>query len=602
MKTQDELHSTSIGLLLIVVLVACLAAVAHGESVLNLELVTSNLYRPTFLTHAGDGSGRLFVAEQEGTIQVIQQELLPVPLLDIRDQVTSGGELGLLGLAFHPNFASNRRFFVNYTRTTASQLKTVIAEYRVSEADPNRAETEETVILEFDQPTVFHKGGMLAFGPDGYLYIGTGDGGYKFDSPSKQSLLGKILRIDVDSSEPYVIPADNPFVGEANAKGEIWAYGFRNPWRFSFDRNGGRLFAADVGEESWEEVDLIQKGGNYGWPVIEGAHCFSHPFLTPDCDFSGLMLPIAEYDRSEGQSITGGYVYRGSQETPLWGSYLFGDFSSGRIWTLTQTPGGTWERRELLRSDLLISSFGEDEEGELYLFDYGLGDLYRLQFGWRELFAQVADGMTSEVVLQSTVIVVNNSDQELTGSLRFVSQDGSTPTIDVDGTPGSAFPFTQAPRSAITMETSGTSGPIFSGWAEVRGNFPFSGSVLFVLKSVSGEPIAEAGVASSTPGRSFSSHVGRESTFAADTALAIANPSEFDTVEVSLTIKLPDGSEKSHSIELGPEEQISSFVHEFGDIPADFQGTINVSATGDVIVTVIRTRAGIHSASLPVGP
>ena len=187
------------------------------------------------------------------------------------------------------------------------------------------------------------------------------------------------------------------------------------------------------------------------------------------------MLPIAEYDRAEGQSITGGYVYRGSQETPLWGSYLFGDFSSGRIWTLTQTPGGAWERRELLRSDLLISSFGEDEEGELYLFDYGLGDLYRLQFGWRELFAQVADGMTPEVVLQSTVIIVNNSDQELIGSLRFVSQDGSAPTIHVDGIPGSVFPFTQAPRSALTMETSGTSIPFLPAGLKCKAIFLSAG-------------------------------------------------------------------------------------------------------------------------------
>ncbi len=354
----------------------CRVSVPAAESpVVDLEMLIDGLSSPVYLTH--DGSGGLFVVEQPGTIRVYNQGTLQAqPFLDIRDWVRFGGERGLLSVAFHPQYAENGRFFVNYTRRTDGA--TVIAEYRVSD-DPNAADrASERVLLVIDQPFANHNGGQLQFGPDGMLYIGMGDGGSGGDplghGQNLNTLLGALLRIDVDGGEPYVIPADNPFVDRANARDEIWAYGLRNPWRFSFDRCNGRLFLADVGQNLWEEVDLIEQGGNYGWNIMEGAHCFEPPV---GCRTEGLELPIAEYDHSLGCSITGGYVYRGTQIENLIGRYVFGDFCSGRIWTLTPSGAGNWTMQELLDTRLSISSFGEDEQGELYVVDLN-GAVYRV--------------------------------------------------------------------------------------------------------------------------------------------------------------------------------------------------------------------------------
>jgi glucose/arabinose dehydrogenase len=231
--------------------------------------------------------------------------------------------------------------------------------------------------LEIEQPFANHNGGLNKFGPDGFLYIGMGDGGAAGDpfnfAQNLESLLGKFLRIDIEK-EPYAIPQDNPFVGRADAQGEIWAYGLRNPWRFSFDRCTGRLFAGDVGQDRIEEIDLIEKGKNYGWRIMEGSQCFDPPSL---CNTQGLELPIAEYDHSLGCSVTGGYVYRGTQFPTLIGHYLFGDYCSGRIWSLAEDPQGRWTMRQLIDSPFSISSFGEDEQGELYVIHYG-GAIYRV--------------------------------------------------------------------------------------------------------------------------------------------------------------------------------------------------------------------------------
>ncbi|OFV98767.1 MAG: hypothetical protein A3H28_01320 [Acidobacteria bacterium RIFCSPLOWO2_02_FULL_61_28] len=297
--------------------------------------------------------------------------MLPTPFLDIQDRVRSGGELGLLGLAFHPRYPANGRFFLNYTRNGPEGLETVIAEYAVSSANPNLANrNSERILLRFAQPFTNHNGGMLAFGQDGFLYIGTGDGGSAGDpmrnGQNVETLLGKILRMDVDSGEPYASPPDNPFVGRAG-RDEIWAYGLRNPWRFSFDRLTGRLIAGDVGQNRREEIDIIVKGGNYGWNIMEGMLCF---LPSTNCNQTGLILPIHDYGRDLGTSVTGGYVYRGKSAPSLTGKYLFGDFGSGRLWALTETTGGQWEAEQLLTAGN-ISSFGEDEAGEVYVVDYG---------------------------------------------------------------------------------------------------------------------------------------------------------------------------------------------------------------------------------------
>jgi glucose/arabinose dehydrogenase len=332
--------------------------------------VAGGFSQPVHVTHAGDRSGRLFVVEQAGTIRVLRSgQLLRAPFLDIRRRVIAGGELGLLSVAFHPGYAANGRFFVNYTSNQPA-LRTVIAEYRASRRNPDVAESAERVVLEIEQPFRNHNGGLNLFGPDGMLYIGMGDGGSGGDPYNNgqrlDTLLGKLLRIDVNGT-PYRIPPDNPFVGRGSARAEIWAYGLRNPWRFSFDRGTRRLFLADVGQNAWEEIDLIERGGNYGWNIMEGAHCFNPP---TDCNTADLRLPIAEYGRAMGCSITGGHVYRGSRVGALVGRYLFGDYCSGRVWTLVEDAPGRWTMSLLLETAFSISSFGEDEDGEVYIVDH----------------------------------------------------------------------------------------------------------------------------------------------------------------------------------------------------------------------------------------
>ncbi len=359
---------------------------------LDWEEVASGFSLPVLVTHAGDGSGRLFVVQQRGRIRIIDSggsvlapDFLNLGSTGLGRVSPSGGERGLLGLAFHPDYETNGRFFVNYTLTapgTAPDGDTIVAEYTVS-ANPNVANTTEKILLgPIDQPYSNHNGGHLAFGPDGYLYIGLGDGGSAGDpgnrSQNLESLLGKILRIDVDSAAPpreYGIPADNPYVGATPGLDEIYAHGFRNPWRFSFDRLDGRLFCGDVGQDLYEEIALVEKGDNHGWRIMEGLHCFS-----PDvgCPTAGLVLPITEYGREWGYSVTGGHVYRGIENPDLFGLYLFADFGSGRIWTLEEGPPGTWNRVERRESPFLISSFGEDEQGEIYFTSYGGGVVYHL--------------------------------------------------------------------------------------------------------------------------------------------------------------------------------------------------------------------------------
>jgi hypothetical protein len=334
-------------------------------------VVTTGLASPLFVGHAGDGSNRLFIVEQGGVVRVLQPEAsIPTVFLDIQTKVAVDFEQGLLGLAFHPQYASNGRFFVFYTRTGDGTL--VIAEYRVS-ADPNVADPMETVILTIPHPTATnHNGGMLAFGPDGFLYIGVGDGGGGNDVPNnaqnKNLLLGKILRINIDAAGvPYASPPDNPFFGAVDGRDEIFAYGVRNPWRFSFDAQSGDQWVADVGQDNREEVDTpIVNGGNYGWRVFEGTACTRNDRSL--CSNQGdYIFPIFEYTHSGGRcSITGGYVYRGLQDAVPTGTYVYGDFCSGEIFAWDGSAQSV-----LLDTALNISSFGEDEQGELYVVGLG---------------------------------------------------------------------------------------------------------------------------------------------------------------------------------------------------------------------------------------
>jgi glucose/arabinose dehydrogenase len=346
---------------------------------LSLSPFVSNLKAPVYLT-APTGSSDIYIVEQAGLIQRIQPKRAKSLFLDLRAKVVSGGEMGLLSLAFHPKYQQNGRFFLNYT--TGSPLKTRISEWRANPRTHTVIAGSERVILEVAQPYRNHNGGQLAFGSDHKLYIGFGDGGSANDPQGHgqrlNSLLGKILRIDIDQGRPYGVPKDNPFFKRKGARPEIWAYGLRNPWRFSFDRLNGELYAADVGQNRFEEIDLVQRGGNYGWNIQEGFSCFSPP---QKCPTKGLKAPLAVYDHTQGVSITGGFVYRGRQFPSLQGIYLYADFGSGRIWGLKQRQGKTVWNQVLFKSGLQISSFGQDGQGELYLLDYSNGRVFQIKAG-----------------------------------------------------------------------------------------------------------------------------------------------------------------------------------------------------------------------------
>ena len=338
---------------------------------------------PVGIYHANDSSNRLFVIEQPGIIRIFNNSPETTEseiFLDIQSQVTFGGEQGLLGLAFHPNFTQNGYFFVDYTTGgSPPTLKTVIARFKVNQSNPNRANlSSETTILEVNQPYPNHNGGQIVFGPDGYLYIALGDGGGAGDpgnrSQNLTELLGKILRINIDQGTPYAIPSDNPFVGNVHGyREEIWAYGLRNPWRFSFDLKTGWLWAGDVGQDAWEEIDIIAKGKNYGWNYKEGFHCYA---VSP-CNIAGLQDPIFEYGHNIGDAITGGFVYRGTAFPSLIGQYIYGDFENGQIWAL-QYDGISQTNNTMLTHTLLqITSFGVDQSGELLICAYN-GYIYKL--------------------------------------------------------------------------------------------------------------------------------------------------------------------------------------------------------------------------------
>ena len=357
-----------------------------------LEPVFAGFQSPVYLTYAqGDspGSSPLFIVEKAGRIYRVEGSpaseagaTQPTLFLDITDRVGSeGNEQGLLSLAFPPDFLAGGLFYLNYTDRNGD---TVIARYRLLGDDPRQGDpASEQKLLQIEQPASNHNGGQLQFGPEGYLYIGTGDGGRAGDpwgnAQNPGVLLGKLLRLDVTGAETYAVPSDNPFVGLPGARPEIWALGLRNPWRFAFDRVTNDLYIADVGQNRYEEVDFQPAGSaggeNYGWDVMEGNHCFEP---AANCNPQGLVPPVAEYDHSQGCSITGGYVYRGTRYPSLTGVYFFGDFCSGNIWGLKRESSGAWTVALLLESGVNISSFGEDAAGEIYVVGYRDGTIYHL--------------------------------------------------------------------------------------------------------------------------------------------------------------------------------------------------------------------------------
>ncbi len=364
-------------------LLLCVSTPIHSQPVSLVNAYPNLTFtRPVLLAAAPDGTNRVFVVQQNGIIRVFSNDSAVTTssvYLDIGFRLSSpGGEEGLLGLAFHPDFAVNGLFFVSYTSPTSppSVCRTVIARYTVGPGTPDMAlPSSEIRILEVEQPYSNHNGGMIAFGPDGYLYIGLGDGGDGNDpgnvAQNRTSLLGKILRINIRDSTAqrrYTIPGDNPYINNTEGfREEIWAYGFRNPWRFSIDAPTGELWAGDVGQGAREEIDLVEKGGNYGWKIMEGAICRPP---TTGCTTAGLIFPVKDYNRSLGYSVTGGYIYRGPRRPEFAGAYIYADYGSGRIWLLRRAGGVVVADSLLIDTPYAISGFGMDREHELYILSY----------------------------------------------------------------------------------------------------------------------------------------------------------------------------------------------------------------------------------------
>jgi glucose/arabinose dehydrogenase len=352
----------------------------------GFDTVVDGLDSPLAIANAGDGSKRLFVAEQGGRIRIVKDgKLQDGSFLDVGGEITTGGERGLLGFAFHPGYPTDPRVFVDYTDAHGD---TQVSSFTVDPSDPDRLDpSSEVKILFVKQPYANHNGGALAFGPDGMLYISLGDGGSGGDpqgnGQSLQALLGKILRIDVDrtaNGRPYAIPPDNPFAGGGSgARQEIWLVGLRNPWRMSFDRATGDLWIGDVGQNAWEEIDVVRAGAaggiNFGWNAMEGRHCFQP---STGCENAAYTLPVTEYGHDQGCTVIGGYVDRGTSQPALAGGYLFADYCSGRVWAIDPTKDSVETPTVVAETSHSFSAFGEDEAGELYATDIGGGQLLKV--------------------------------------------------------------------------------------------------------------------------------------------------------------------------------------------------------------------------------
>ncbi len=388
-----RLHLVIGGLIVVIVLGALLTSVVAARvrarvradwlesKYLTLQPVVKGLKEPTFVAGPPDGTNRLFILEREGTVRVAGSDgqLRQTPFLDLTGQVSTGAEEGMLGLAFHPRFRENGYVYVAYT---ANDWSVQVIRYTASTSSPDVVDpASASTTLSVPKKSKYHNGGMIAFGPDGYLYVAMGDDEASDKVQDLGNILGKILRLDVDSSEPYAIPPSNPFAQRDGARGEIWSYGFRNPWRFSFDRQTGDLWIADVGDARWEEVDFqpaASAGGeNYGWPMNEGTEC-----EEPErCHDESLVGPVVTYGHDMNCSVTGGYVYRGKDVAGLFGTYVFGDLCTGGVFAVRQGTDQPPTRVELGFQPIKISSFGEDPAGEVYVSDMQGGVIYRIADG-----------------------------------------------------------------------------------------------------------------------------------------------------------------------------------------------------------------------------
>jgi glucose/arabinose dehydrogenase len=465
--------------------------VASAAPPITLQEVASGFSSPVELVNSGDGSGRLFVVEQGGKIKILPSgasTALATPFLDVSTLISGGGERGLLGLAFHPQYASNGAFFVYYTKAGSGSL--VISRFLRSAGNPLAADpASEAVLLDIPHPNNSnHNGGHLAFGPDGYLYIGTGDGGGGGDPDGNgqklSTRLGKMLRISVSAAAGYTVPPTNPFANSscATACPEIWAYGLRNPWKFSFDRANGDMFIGDVGQGLWEEIDRVSAGTstplNFGWNVYEGNNCYGASSCAIASGLAPHTPPVIEYGHNStgGFSVTGGYVYRGTRSPLLRGYYIYGDFASQRIWAAKPNASGSWTPELLLSSPSSISSFGEDERGELYVVGYATGKIYAIRGPLGSFSDLNGDGKT-DLILDSygsiTGILMDGNNLVAYAGFMGVGS-GWTPThmadLNGDGKADILWRHTDGRVAAWLMDgLSATAGSLFmmagSGWS-----------------------------------------------------------------------------------------------------------------------------------------
>ncbi len=584
--------------LLLFSLLALSSRTPLARAVVYVEEFLSGFDRPIAVKSAGDGSDRLFVLERAGTIRIIENgQLQGTHFLDITGQVDTIGEGGLVGLAFHPNFAANGIFFVCYTASEASEYRVVVSRFHVSGSSRNQADPREEVILDIDHQTLVHNGGELAFGRDGYLYISVGDGAFMEElgdlAQDLTSLSGKILRIDVDQ-DPYGIPPDNPFVGHPDAREEIWAYGFRNPFRMSFDRFSGRLFVGDVGENRVEEIDLVLRGGNYGWRHLEGGECF--PPSIEDCDREGLEPPIAAYahDDNSPNAVIGGLVYRGGAPTGLWGSYLFSDFISGKVWELQEVFQGRFKRRQVGLLGMPAASWGEDEQGEIFIPGLENGKIFKLLFAWIENYAQVVSGVFGQLRMTTRFDFHNLSEHPVRGVLRFLSRDGQPEAVRIgDGsTSDMMMELDRGESKSLTLDPDPNR---FQGWALTLLDGPVSSSVHFLQAEGEGRDLVPvATVSASTWAETTRVYIVQGDPPGA--ALAIVN---FWNEPASVGILLSENQEIGR-FDLEPRHQVTLHLAGVPGFPAGYRGPILIHADGEVAVTAVATAGGLPVSGLSI--